>query len=128
MFGGLNGMLRMDMIVFDSQGRVKLQDFSHVYLGRTEIDLYGKDKVYLPPEAFYEESDKVKADVWTLGIILLFCMSLDSSQVDFNHFEDNFDIQDLKTLFTSTRQKTLFLLADFSKFLESRSIGSTHED
>lgn len=72
-------MLRMEGIVFDARGKVKLQDFSHVFLGRTELDLYGKDKVFLPPEAFHGENETVKADIWTLGIILLFCMSLDSS-------------------------------------------------
>lgn len=103
-------MLRMEMINFNQNGRVCLQEISHIVLTKFDIDVLGKDKIYLPPESFSKDvaQDYKKSDIWLVGIILLFCMSLDSSQADFTCLEDYFELSELKTRLTSTRQRSLF--------------------
>ena len=45
---GLMAQLRMQNILFDDKGGIKLQDMSHVHFG--EMDMDYSDVIYLPPE------------------------------------------------------------------------------
>ena len=61
----LQGQLRMDSIYFTEQGRVKLSDMAPVLLGTF--------KPFRSP--LYTAPGTGGDDVWTLGVILLLCMS-----------------------------------------------------
>lgn len=73
---GLQGMLRMNNILFDQHGQVKIQDLSNVYFQECQTRL--EDLIFLPPEILKGNKDKYSSniDVWTLGMILLHCISL----------------------------------------------------
>ena len=71
----LKGMLRMDQIHFDEQGTVKLQEMSHIHFDQYRLS--SMDLIFQSPEALAYGKLSAKADVWTLGIILLLCISLE---------------------------------------------------
>lgn len=75
--GGLHfkSMLHFENIFFDEQGFVKLQEMSHVFFD--QYKLKPTDLIFMPPEALSHGKLSERGDVWTLGIILLICMSLE---------------------------------------------------
>lgn len=75
--GGLHckSMLHFDSIYFDESGFLKLQEMSHVFFD--QYKLKSSDLIYMPPEALACGKLSERGDVWTLGILLLLCMSLE---------------------------------------------------
>lgn len=86
-------MLRMGNILFDHNGAVKVQDMSHLFFD--EFQIKPSDLIFLPPEALKGGSLNQKGsrrnqgqnthsklevsnsmDIWTLGMVMLHCMSL----------------------------------------------------
>lgn len=55
----------MESIYFTEKGRVKLSDMTHVFLGTFKPSRNG----------LYALAPDWEDDVWTLGVILLLCMS-----------------------------------------------------
>lgn len=68
-------MLHFDSIYFDESGFLKLQEMSHVFFD--QYKLKSSDMIYMPPEALACGKLSERGDVWTLGILLLLCMSLE---------------------------------------------------
>jgi len=64
---------------------VKIQEMSHVFFGQYKLAV--NDLVFLPPEALTFGKLSDKADVWTLGVILLLCISI---EFDFDAFTCKF--------------------------------------
>ena len=75
--GGLNckSMLHFDSIYFDENGFLKLQEMSHVFFD--QYKLKEEDLVFMPPEALSCGKLSERGDVWTLGMLILLCMSLE---------------------------------------------------
>ena len=73
--------MRMDNIHFDETGKIKLQEMSHVFFDQYKLS--PSDLIFLPPEALSHSKLSDKADVWTLGILILLCISL---EFDFQEF------------------------------------------
>ena len=95
-------MLRFENILFDEKGFIKLQEMSHVFFDQYKLKM--KDLLFMPPEALSHGKLCERGDVWTLGIILLLCMSL----------EFNFEAEPCKFTLES-------MLSDFSK-VKGRSL------
>ena len=68
-------MLHFENIFFSETGLVKIQEMSHLFFNQYSIT--GSDLIFLPPEALICGKVSEKGDVWTLGIILLICLSLE---------------------------------------------------
>lgn len=106
---GYQGMFRMQNILFDEAGQVKLQEMSNVHFD--EFQVQNQDLVFLPPEVLksgYQSATQQglrkgtksqfgggqqlqlnsSMDVWTLGMILLHCMCLDYKKADTDTFEE----------------------------------------
>lgn len=47
-------MLRMNHILFDNKGQVKIQDMSHIFFD--EYSIKANDLIFLPPEALKASS------------------------------------------------------------------------
>lgn len=90
---GFHGMLRMNHILFDCNGLVKIQDTSNIFFD--EYPIKQSDLIFLAPEALKAGAQtqannrrpqgqhnipKLEMnntmDVWTLGMIMLHCMCL----------------------------------------------------
>lgn len=86
-------MLRMNHILFDCNGQVKIQDTSNIFFD--EYTIKSSDLIFLPPEALkggaQTQANNRRShgqlghsklemnntmDVWTLGMIMLHCMCL----------------------------------------------------
>lgn len=65
----------MEHIHFDETGSVKLQELSHVLFD--QYKLTSADLLYMAPEVLTCGRVSDKADVWTLGMIVLLCISLE---------------------------------------------------
>jgi len=65
----------MENIHFDEHGQLKLQEMSHVFFNQYKLS--SSDMIFLPPEALAYGKTSDKADVWSFGIILLLCISLE---------------------------------------------------
>jgi serine/threonine protein kinase len=113
---GFQGMLRMQNILFDENGQIKLQDMSHVHFDEYEIS--HSDLIYLPPEVLkggglslyghqhqgvrrqpFGKAQMIGSqmfqlnssmDVWTLGMILLHCICIEyrKAEDDQDTFEE----------------------------------------
>lgn len=112
--GGLHfkSMLHMDKIHFDENGFVKVQEMSHVFFD--QYKLKQSDLIYLPPEALAEGKLSEKGDVWTLGITLLLCMSLE------------FDLEAVKE--TRERLLALFNRIKCTSLLQGGAKGAVAND
>ena len=112
-------MLRMQNILFDENGCVKLQEMSHVHFD--EFDIKESDLSFLPPDVLKGGSVSTAGsqnnrrgknnmaangqqnifqlnssmDVWTLGMILLHCMCLEDkkSEYDQDTFQEILNLQ-----------------------------------
>ena len=87
-------MLRMQNILFDQNGSVKLQEMSNIFFDEYEIKQ--SDLIFLPPEILSCKGQKNQnlqlnnsMDIWTLGMIMLHCMCLTYKQSDYE--EDTFE-------------------------------------
>lgn len=73
--GGLHckSMLHFDSIYFDENGMLKLQEMSHVFFD--QYKLKEEDLIFMPPEVLTCGKLSERGDVWTLGMLILLCMS-----------------------------------------------------
>ena len=65
----------MGQIHFDEAGSIKVQEMSHVFFNQFKVN--PQDLIYMPLDVLCDACPSNKGDVWTLGMILLICMSLE---------------------------------------------------
>lgn len=96
-------MLRMNNVLFDQQGGVKVQDMSHVHFD--EFEVKDTDLIFLPPESLSGSTKQsCNSDVWTLGMILLHCMCLTYQQ------EEGITADSLLSLYKKAKGQSLINL------------------
>ena len=98
-------MLHFENIVFDEQGFIKLQEMSHVFFD--QYKLKASDLLFMPPEALSHGKLSERGDVWTLGIILLVCMSL---EFDFEAEPCKFTLESMLSNFSKVKGRSLIQL------------------
>lgn len=125
--GGFQGMLRMQSILFDDNGQVKLQEMSNLHFDEYEVN--ERDIMFLPPEVLKSghlsssnnHGRRTKGsilgsnfqlnssmDVWTLGMILLHCSCLEYSKTE--ETVDTFE--EIVNLFMKMQNGSLINLED----------------
>ena len=94
-------MMRMQNILFDENGCVKVQEMSNLHFD--EYDIKENDLIFLPPEVLKGGARRQKGqmasskfqlnssmDIWTLGMIILHCLCLEYKKAEYetNTFDE----------------------------------------
>lgn len=80
-------MSHFESIYFDESGFLKLQEMSHVFFD--QYKLKDSDLIFMPPEALSCGKLSERGDVWTLGMLILLCMSLEFDLESVEHNVQN---------------------------------------
>lgn len=117
--GGLHckSQLHFENIYFDEQGFLKLQEMTHVFFD--QYKLKESDLVFMPPEALSCGKLSERGDVWTLGMLLFLCMSL-----EFDLQSAQFDLKSMLETFQSVKGASLLTMANSKN--ERSANGSRH--
>jgi serine/threonine protein kinase len=126
--GGFQGMLRMQNILFDENGSVKIQEMSHLHFD--EYEIRESDLIFLPPEVLKGGARRQKGqitnskfqincsmDVWTLGMILLHCLCLEYKKAEYE--TNTFD--EILSLYLKVKGPSLITFEEKEEIEESRS-------